>query len=97
MTLTATAKKLGVNIYHYIQDRVSGAYEMPDLADTITQRDRRTVTGRILGTGILGSPRLLRRYNEWYVARNIICQRVHQLVDLAIRELRNRRGTGARS
>ena len=38
MTLTATAKKLGVSIYHYIQDRVSGAYEMPDLADTITQR-----------------------------------------------------------
>jgi hypothetical protein len=38
MTLTATAQKLGVNIYHYIQDRVSGAYEMPDLADLISQR-----------------------------------------------------------
>lgn len=38
MTLTATAKKLGVSIYHYIQDRVSGAHEMLDLADTITQR-----------------------------------------------------------
>jgi hypothetical protein len=38
MTLTATAKKLGVSIYHYIYDRVSGAFEMPDLADTITQR-----------------------------------------------------------
>ena len=38
MTLTATAKKLGVSIYHYIHDRVSGAFEMPDLADTITQR-----------------------------------------------------------
>lgn len=38
MTLTATAKKLGVSIYHYIQDRVSGAHEMPGLADTITQR-----------------------------------------------------------
>jgi hypothetical protein len=38
MTLTATAKKLGVSIYHYIHDRVSGAYEMPDLANTITQR-----------------------------------------------------------
>ena len=36
MTLTATAKKLGVSIYHYIHDRVSGAFEMPDLADTIT-------------------------------------------------------------
>jgi hypothetical protein len=38
MTLTATAKKLGVSVYHYIQDRVSGAFELPDLADTITQR-----------------------------------------------------------
>ena len=38
MTLTATAKKLGVSIYHYIQDRVAGAFELPDLADTITQR-----------------------------------------------------------
>lgn len=38
MTLTATAKKLGVSIYHYLHDRVSGAYEMPDLADLITQR-----------------------------------------------------------
>ncbi len=32
MTLTATAKKLGVSIYHYIQDRVSGAFELPNLA-----------------------------------------------------------------
>ena len=38
MTLTATAKKLGVSIYHYIHDRVSGTFELPDLADTITQR-----------------------------------------------------------
>ena len=38
MTLTATAKKLGVSIYHYIQDRVAGTFELPDLADTITQR-----------------------------------------------------------
>lgn len=38
MTLTATAKKLGVSIYRYLHDRVSGAYEMPDLADLISQR-----------------------------------------------------------
>jgi hypothetical protein len=38
MTLTATAKKLGVSIYRYIHDRVSGACQMPDLADLITQR-----------------------------------------------------------
>jgi regulator of replication initiation timing len=38
MTLTATAKKLGVSIFRYIHDRVSGAYDMPDLADLISQR-----------------------------------------------------------
>ena len=38
MTLTATAKKLGVSIYRYIHDRVSGAHEMPDLDDLISQR-----------------------------------------------------------
>ena len=38
MTLTVTAKKLGVRIYHYIHDRVAGAFEMPDKTDTITQR-----------------------------------------------------------
>lgn len=38
MTLGETAKKLGVSFYDYIHDRVSGAYEMPSLADLITQR-----------------------------------------------------------
>lgn len=38
MTLTATAKKLGVSIYHYIYDRVAGTFELPDLAATITHR-----------------------------------------------------------
>jgi regulator of replication initiation timing len=38
MTLTATAKKLGVSIYRYLQDRVSGAHELPDLADLIRER-----------------------------------------------------------
>ncbi len=38
MTLSATAKKLGVSIYQYIHDRVSGANRMPDLADLIRQR-----------------------------------------------------------
>lgn len=37
-TLSATAKKLGVNFYDYIYDRISGAYEMPAMADVITQR-----------------------------------------------------------
>ncbi|TES85144.1 MAG: hypothetical protein E3J89_05095 [Candidatus Aminicenantes bacterium] len=37
-TLSATAKKLGVNFYDYIYARISGAYEMPAMADVITQR-----------------------------------------------------------
>ena len=38
LTLVATATKLGVNIFHYIQDRLSGRNELPSLADLITQR-----------------------------------------------------------
>ena len=34
-TLAATAAKLGVSFYAYIQDRVSQAYKMPSLADLI--------------------------------------------------------------
>jgi len=36
-TLTETAKKLGVNFYAYIHDRVSQARRMPPLADLIRQ------------------------------------------------------------
>ena len=39
-TLLGTAKKLGVNFFHYIRDRVSGAKQMPALADLIEQRAR---------------------------------------------------------
>jgi hypothetical protein len=38
MTLAETATKLGVSFYHYIHDRVSGAYQMPALADLIEER-----------------------------------------------------------
>jgi len=38
MTLAVTATKLGVSFYHYIYDRVSGAYQMPALADLIEKR-----------------------------------------------------------
>jgi hypothetical protein len=37
-TLFGTAKKLGVNCFHYICDRISGARQMPALADLIRQR-----------------------------------------------------------
>lgn len=38
MSLSATAKKLGVNFYHYISDRISCSYEMLSMAHLITQR-----------------------------------------------------------
>ena len=38
MTLAGTATKLGVSFYHYLHDRVSGAYQMPALADLIEER-----------------------------------------------------------
>jgi len=38
MTLAETAKKLGVNFYAYIYDRVSHAYLLPNLADLINQQ-----------------------------------------------------------
>ena len=37
-TLLSTAKKLGVNFFQYIRDRVSGKRQMPSLADLIKQR-----------------------------------------------------------
>jgi hypothetical protein len=30
-TLLGTAKKLGVNFFHYLRDRIGGAHEMPAL------------------------------------------------------------------
>ncbi len=45
MTLTATAKKLGVSIYRYIHDRVSGAYELPDLDDLVSQQASQQTLG----------------------------------------------------
>ena len=36
-TLVETAKKLGVNIYAYIHDRISGGHLLPSLADLIHQ------------------------------------------------------------
>ena len=37
-TLLGTAKKLGVNFFHYLRDRIGGARRMPSLADLIQQR-----------------------------------------------------------
>jgi len=38
MTLTETAKKLGVSFYAYVHDRISGSNKLPDLAELIRQR-----------------------------------------------------------
>ena len=38
LTITQTAKKLGVSSYKYIQDRVSKKYEMTSLADLIKKK-----------------------------------------------------------
>jgi len=37
LTITQTAKKLGVNAYKYIYDRISKTFSMPSLADLIHQ------------------------------------------------------------
>jgi len=44
-TLLSTARKLGVNFFQYILDRVSGARQMPSLADLIKQRAETMVLG----------------------------------------------------
>ena len=38
MTISQTAKKLGIRSYEYIYDRVSGALKMPSLADVMIER-----------------------------------------------------------
>jgi hypothetical protein len=38
MSISATAKKLGVNFYHYLFDRISCVFEIPSIAELITQR-----------------------------------------------------------
>jgi hypothetical protein len=43
LTITETAKKLGVNIYDYLFDRITKAYQLPSLADIIQERSRQVV------------------------------------------------------
>jgi len=40
LTVTQTAKKLGVNTYKYIYDRISKTFSMPSLADLIRQNSK---------------------------------------------------------
>jgi hypothetical protein len=43
MTITQTAKKLLVNSYHYILDRVSKKFEMLSLSELIRQKSERLI------------------------------------------------------
>jgi hypothetical protein len=40
MTLAQTAKKLAVNFYHYVGDRIKKKYEMPSLANLISEKSK---------------------------------------------------------
>jgi hypothetical protein len=43
MTLKQTVKKLAVNFYDYIGDRINKTYEMPSLAELIVERSQKMV------------------------------------------------------
>ena len=49
-TLLGTAKKLGVNFFHYLSDRISGARQMPSLASIIQQRAKDLQLGASWGS-----------------------------------------------
>ena len=40
MSIVQTAKKLGVNAYDYIHDRISGRFKMPSLAQLIRDKSK---------------------------------------------------------
>ena len=44
-TLVATAKKLGVNLFHYFHDRILGAHALPPLATLIGEQAQRMALG----------------------------------------------------
>jgi hypothetical protein len=48
MTIGQTAKILGVSVYEYIRDRVSGEYKPPSLATLIRQKSEQDKTGVIV-------------------------------------------------
>ena len=44
-TIVQTARKLQVNVYDYIYDRISGRFEMPSLADVMVQKSQTLMLG----------------------------------------------------
>jgi hypothetical protein len=61
MTLAESATKLGGSFYHSLHDRVSGASQMPSLADLMAERAKVLNLGTSWNTSEL-RPILLRRY-----------------------------------
>jgi hypothetical protein len=51
MSLSATVKKLGINFLDYLYDRISGACQIPRLADLITERAAALNLGASWGQG----------------------------------------------
>ena len=49
-TLLGTARKLGVNFFHYLSDRISGACQMRSLASIIQQRAKDLQLGASWGS-----------------------------------------------
>ncbi len=70
-TLLSTARKLGVNFFQYIRDRVCGARRMPSLAELIKQRAETMDLQFFVGTYVT-NPGLLRRYPFGDSAREIL-------------------------
>jgi hypothetical protein len=52
-TLLGTAKKVGVNFFHYLRDRISGARQMASLADLIQQRAKDLHLGASWGSPMI--------------------------------------------
>jgi hypothetical protein len=48
-TIVETAKKLGVSVYEYIKDRLSGANQMPSLAEAIREKAKQLHLGASWG------------------------------------------------
>lgn len=50
-TLVATAKKLGVNLFRYLHDRITATIALPSLATLIGQRAQQMSLGHSWGQG----------------------------------------------
>jgi hypothetical protein len=49
-TIVETAKKLGVSVYEYIKDRLSGTNQMPSLAEIVREKAKQLCLGASWGS-----------------------------------------------